>query len=309
MIALWLEDGGATVREVPAPEPGPCEALLQLRVAALSPADVTSTSAFTGTPGTDAVASVLSSPVSEQLGQRVVLRHPVSCGSCRGCLAQREHHCSAPLTVSSGRLGGALAERFVWPASHLVAVPSAVRDYDAVMARSLAAGRAALSHADGVNRLLVVGNGPRPTVIALALRAHQRMVHLSADDEARAERFKRFGVLRDPGGRFPLVIHCPAPNSDLAATLRRVEHGGTILIDGSAGTTIGGNIEAAIQMDVRIGSLGAGPLPEALDRLAMKEVCESLSKVREESFPLSRADQALAAARATGALQILVDNL
>ena len=309
MDALWLEGGTARMRTMPEPAARAGQALLQLRVAALGPADIATPTSFTGTPGTDAVATVLSSPLTEQIGQRVVLRHPITCGACRSCHAQDDSHCSSPLAIASGGLPGALSQTFAWPASHLVPVPKAVRDYDAVMAFGLAAGRAALPNAMTVNRLLVMGDGPRPPVVALALRAHQRMVHLAVADEQRAERLKRFELLRDPGGHFPLVVYCPCQGADLAAALRRVEPGGTILIDSSAGRTISADLAQAIARDVRLRSLGNGSLTEALGRLAMREVCESLAKVREESFPLRQADLALAAARTAGAFQVLVDNL
>jgi threonine dehydrogenase-like Zn-dependent dehydrogenase len=308
MEALWLEDGIAQMCDLPAPEPTVTEALLQLRVAAISPSDIASPASFTGHPGTDAVATVLASPITAQIGQRVILRHPIACGLCRGCLAGRRDHCSAPLTVSSGLKSGALAQNFVWPADHLVPVPSDVRDYDAVLAYGLARGRAARAEASQVDRLLVMGDGPRPPVAALALRSHRRMVHLAVDDESRAERFKRFNVLRDPGGRFPLVLYTPAAVDDLASALRRVEAGGTILLDAIAGTQLAGDIAPAISRDVSIRALGPGSLTDALSKLALKDVCESLAKVREVSLPMAKADLALAKARNPGTLQVLVDN-
>jgi D-arabinose 1-dehydrogenase-like Zn-dependent alcohol dehydrogenase len=309
MEALWLQDGIAQMRELSVPEPTEGEALLQLRVAAISPADIAAPASFTGTPGTDGVATVLSSPIATQVGQRVVIRHPLACRVCRGCFSGNPDHCSAPLTVTSGGKGGTLAQTFVWPADHLVTLPPNVRDYDAVLANGLARGLAALVHASQVNRLLVIGDGPRPAVAALALRGHQRMVHLAVEDESRAERFKRFNVLRDPGGRFPLVLFTPAVDNDLAGALLRVEPGGTILLDGEAGTKLAGDIAPAISRGVSIQPLAPGSLTDALEKLAKKDVCESLSKVREESFPLASADLALAKARTPGTLQILVDNL
>jgi len=135
------------------------------------------------------------------------------------------------------------------------------------------------------------------------------MVHIAVEDEGRAERFKRFGVLRDPGGRFPLVIFCPTTSADLSAPLERVEAGGTLLVEGSAGTSIYGDIALAMARGMQIGQLPPGSLADALQRLARRDVCESLAKVREESFPLAKAQLAMAQARTSGALQILVDNL
>ncbi len=100
-----------------------------------------------------------------------------------------------------------------------------------------------------------------------------------------------------------------AARNDLAAALTRVEPGGIVLVDGEAGTQLAGDITTAINRGVSIQGLAPGSLTEALKRLALRDVCESLSKVREESLSLSNAPQALAKACTPGALQILVDNL
>lgn len=309
MEALWMEGGCASLRAFPAPEMAEGLALLQLRVAAIGPAELATPPTFTGTPGSEAVATVLTSPIEGQVGKRVVLQHPIPCSACRSCHNNDEEHCRSPLSVASGKLPGAMASNFAWPALNLIPVPAEVRDYDAVMAYGLAAGRSALPHAERVDRLLVMGDGPRPPVVALALRRHLRMVHLSVADEKRADRLKRFDLLRDPGGRFPLVVYCPARNTNLEEALRRVEPCGTILIDGSAHRGINGDLASAVASDVVIRSLRPGSLADALGRLAIRDVCELLAKVREESFPLCRADEALAAAQHAGAFQILVDNL
>ncbi len=308
MRAVWIEQGQATVTSRPMPTAGTGEALLGLRVAALSPWDLQLPTGFAGTPGVTAVATVLEAAEPSLVGRRVTLRHPVSCGVCRRCHTLQPHLCALPRSVYAGHLPGALAEFFTWPTKDLVVIPDGVRDYDAALVHGVARTRPALAQAIASGRLLVLGRGALAPIAALTLRNRQVDVYLGPGTEGAAHRFNRFGVGNDPGGRFPLVLAIIQQPEELAEALLRVTPGGTLLVDPVAAVLPAQDLSRALRSQVTIQALPAPDYAEALSRLKLKEVCEGLSKVREECFPLQRADDALNFAKRQGTLQILVEN-
>ncbi len=311
MRALWFEGGKASLREVEGPERRPGEVLLGLRVAAIDPSTLALAAGgrFTGIPGGEAIAGVIDSDDPAEVGIRVLVRPSVPCGSCRYCLRGEATRCRLPLSVGSAAVRGVLSERFSLPRAAVLPLPAAVRDYDGVMAYGLAPGLALWEEAQRSRRLLVMGEGPRPPVVAIGLPRGRCEVYLTVADEARAERMKRFGILRDPGGLFPLVICCSARPETVADALRRAEPGGRVLLHLPEGASAVVDLADAMRREVSAVGLGVVEPASAFERLTHRETCEALSKARDEAFPLSRAEEALAAARVEGAFQILVDNL
>jgi NADPH:quinone reductase-like Zn-dependent oxidoreductase len=129
--------------EVPEPEPGVGEVVVDVKATALNRLDVLQRQgppllpgfSLPHIPGMD-VAGVISSVgpgvADVRVGERVIVKPGVHCGACEACLADDDRHCSSTSVVGGNRPGG-YAEKCLVPASHVVPVPDNVRLTDAVV--------------------------------------------------------------------------------------------------------------------------------------------------------------------------------
>ena len=138
--ALLRRYGGPEVMEVgevPAPEPGPGEVLVQVRAAALNHFDLWLRKGLPAlqvplphVPGGDAcgVIAGLGAGVSGiQEGERVVVNPGLSCGRCERCLTGRDNLCAQFRMVGEDTWGGE-AEYLAVPAANVVPAPAGVDD-------------------------------------------------------------------------------------------------------------------------------------------------------------------------------------
>lgn len=123
---------GITVRHIEDPEPGPEDALVRVEACALNRRDLSILQAD-GRLGEDALPYVPCSDVAGVVeavgadidrpspGDRVVVSPNRTCGTCRACRADREHHCDEFSIADGG-----LAEFTAAPADRLVPLPDGV---------------------------------------------------------------------------------------------------------------------------------------------------------------------------------------
>lgn len=96
LIALWLDDSGLSVREVPLPEPAADEALVRVRLAGVCATDIEITRGYMGFRGIlgHEFAGEVAGPAGHPLlGRRVVGEINCGCGACPRCAAGLERHC------------------------------------------------------------------------------------------------------------------------------------------------------------------------------------------------------------------------
>jgi NADPH:quinone reductase-like Zn-dependent oxidoreductase len=138
---VFYQHGGPDVltyrEDIPAPQPGPGEALVQVRYAALNRLD---DFVRTGWRGLDlAFPHVLGSDFSGTIaalgagvagwseGQRVVANPTLWCGKCPQCRAGRHNRCDS-FAILGEHVPGAYAEFVRVPARNLVAIPAGFPD-------------------------------------------------------------------------------------------------------------------------------------------------------------------------------------
>jgi NADPH:quinone reductase-like Zn-dependent oxidoreductase len=166
--ALVLEEaagpGGAVVREVDDPAPGPGEVAVRVEAAGLNHLDLLLARGRVGVrvdlphvPGAEAagaVAAVGEGVDPEGIGEQVTVYPYVGCGRCRFCLLGEEQVCPVGQARCVGLgLPGTFAELVVVPAQNAVSRPPGLSAVDA----------AAVSMTGMTAYRLVVGHGrPRP---------------------------------------------------------------------------------------------------------------------------------------------------
>ncbi|MFF5494080.1 zinc-binding dehydrogenase [Streptomyces aquilus] len=192
--------GEYAVQEVPAPVPGPGEAVVDVERVGVCGTDV---EFFTGTmtylhqghaaypmrlghEWAGRVAAVGDGVDPAWLGRRVMGDTMLGCGACRRCRRGRQHVCDQRQEVGiRGDRPGALAEQLAVPAASLHALPDTVdAELGALVEPGGTALRAARATASGAgDRVLILGPGTIGLLTAMFVRAAGAEVHLMGATE------------------------------------------------------------------------------------------------------------------------------
>jgi alcohol dehydrogenase, propanol-preferring len=273
MQAVQLTDWQrpAVVRQVPRPQPGPGQVLLEVRAAGLCHSDLhlmhwpagTLPYELPFTLGHEVAGNVAGlGPGAEgvEVGDSVIVYGPWGCGRCARCSLGEEHLCEADgLRGRGSGLGrdGGLAEYMIVPSPRLT-VP--LGDLDPVAAAPLA--DAALTPYHAIRRALpslregagavVIGVGGLGHVAVQILRAltschivaidrREQALELAARDGAHAtlaaDGLTAGDVRRAAGGAAALVIDCVGVEQTLELAAGSVAPGGHVSILGVGGGT------------------------------------------------------------------------
>ena len=143
---LFHKHGGPEVLEYtdfPTPEPGPGEALVRLKAAALNGLDLWVRAGWPGIkleyphiPGADGAGEVValgSGVTNRAIGERVVINSNLGCGKCEACLAGFDNRCRAWGLLGETRRG-TYAEYVAVPARNLVLLPAGFDERSAAAA-------------------------------------------------------------------------------------------------------------------------------------------------------------------------------
>ncbi|MER6711281.1 alcohol dehydrogenase catalytic domain-containing protein [Streptomyces sp. NPDC000877] len=275
--------GTYEVLEVPAPEPAPGEAVIDVERVGVCGTDVeffTGEMAYLhqghssypvrlGHEWAGRVTAVGDGVDPAWTGRRVMGDTMLGCGTCRRCLRGRQHVCATRQEVGiRGNRPGALAERLAVPVSSLHALPDSV---DATLGALVEPGGNALRAASAArlrpgDRVLVLGPGTIGLLVAMFARAAGAEVHLMGRTDsslafARTLRFDHVWRETDvPDLPFDAVIdasnaaHLPATALDL------VEPGGRVVCIGLAGEPSRVDTRTLVLKDVTaVGILSASP--------------------------------------------------
>ena len=143
---LFHKHGGPEVleyKDFPTPEPGPGEALVRLKAAALNGLDLWVRAGWPGIkleyphiPGADGAGEVValgSGVTNRAIGERVVINSNLGCGKCEACLAGFDNRCRAWGLLGETRRG-TYAEYVAVPARNLVLLPAGFDERSAAAA-------------------------------------------------------------------------------------------------------------------------------------------------------------------------------
>ncbi|MEU0726431.1 alcohol dehydrogenase catalytic domain-containing protein [Streptomyces sp. NPDC006140] len=275
--------GTYEVLEVPAPEPAPGEAVIDVERVGVCGTDVeffTGEMAYLhqghssypmrlGHEWAGRVTAVGDGVDPAWTGRRVMGDTMLGCGTCRRCLRGRQHVCATRQEVGiRGNRPGALAERLAVPVSSLHALPDSV---DAPLGALVEPGGNALRAASAArlrpgDRVLVLGPGTIGLLVAMFARAAGAEVHLMGRTDSSLAFARTLGfdhVWREtdvPDLPFDAVIdasnaaHLPATALDL------VEPGGRVVCIGLAGEPSRVDTRTLVLKDVTaVGILSASP--------------------------------------------------
>jgi threonine dehydrogenase-like Zn-dependent dehydrogenase len=317
MRGLWLEEGRLTLRDdLPEPEPGPGEAVIQVCLAGICATDlelVRGYYPYAGILGHEFVGEVVWPRDDPELeDRRVVGEISVACGDCPTCRSGRPGHCAARTVLGIKGRHGCFAERVVLPLENLRRVPDHVSDEAAVFCEPLAAALelGEQVHLRATDRVLLVGAGRLGQLMArvLALRG------VDLEVVARHDRQRR--LLREVGARpteadqvekaaFDVVIEASGSPDGFALARRAVRPRGTLVLKSTYAGRLELDTSALVVDEITLVGSRCGPFAPAL-RLLERGVLD-LRALVDARYPLAEGLTAFDHATKPGALKVLLD--
>src|SRR5690242_12093031 len=142
MLAVHLENGAVTTRDVPVPARPEGFALLRLLCAGICNTDLELQRGyygFTGTPGHEFVAEVVEADTKDLIGKRVAGEINLACAACDWCRRGLGRHCPDRKVLGIVNHPGAFEEFFTLPERNLHVLPEGLSSERAVFLEPLAA--------------------------------------------------------------------------------------------------------------------------------------------------------------------------
>jgi threonine dehydrogenase-like Zn-dependent dehydrogenase len=242
MRALVLSDfWNLTVDEVPEPEPGPGDVLIEVVATGICGSDV---HGYTGENGRRVRGQVMGHETVGRVlavgpeaggefavGDAVTVNPVLWCGECGQCAVGREQSCPNKQVIGvTPELRSAFAERMAVPARNVVKLPDGMPIEHGALVEPLAVGYHALVRGDcrPGEAVLVLGGGPIGQACVLAAqRLGAERVVVSEPAPQRRELTARLGA----------AVVDPAATDDIAAAVRAALDGEPTLVVDAVGTT------------------------------------------------------------------------
>ena len=192
------------IREVPIPEPGDNEVLIQMKAAGVCGSDLhiykgeNPLSTYPLVPGHEnagIVAKVGKNVTNVQPGDHVVVDLVITCGTCWQCTHGRENVCEHGLVRGSGTDGG-WREYFTAPQDDVYKIDSSIPWKNAALIEPIAIG----AHCTKRGRVqpddvvFILGTGTIGTIILQACKVIGATVICCDIDDQSLERAKKFGA-------------------------------------------------------------------------------------------------------------------
>ena len=314
MLAVHLEAGAVTVREVPLPKRPPGFALLRLLAGGICNTDLELQRGyygFAGTPGHEFVAEVAEADAPSLAGQRVVGEINLACAACPWCRKGLGRHCPNRSVLGIVNHPGAFAEYFTLPERNLHALPDGIPDECAVFAEPLAAACEILDQVSIPcgETVAVLGDGKLGLLAALVLNAHGYRVRLFGRHADKLRIAARAGVETEvdgvpPAAEYEWVVGATGNPEGLRAAAAMTRPRGTIILKSTVHGTVGIDTAPIVVNEIALLGSRCGRFEAALPLLdhGLIPVEEMISA----RFPLKDAARAFEAAAQRGALKVLL---
>jgi threonine dehydrogenase-like Zn-dependent dehydrogenase len=313
MLAVHLESGSVTVREVPMPQRPTGFALLKLLAAGICNTDLELQRGyygFSGTPGHEFVAHVVESDDPTLEGKRVVGEINLACARCDWCRRGLGRHCPNRTVLGIVNHPGAFAEFLTLPERNLHVLPDEMPLEHAVFTEPLAAACEILDQA-GIPAdatVAVLGDGKLGLLIALALDAHGYKVHQFG---RHAEKLRIAGAAgvqtcvisgAPPAAEYDWVVDATGNPDGLRTAAAMVRPRGTVILKSTVHGMVAIDTAPLIVNEITLIGSRCGRFESALPLLAQIPV-ESMISAR---YSLASTPEAFAHAAERGTLKVLL---
>ena len=254
--AVYVGDGRIAVEDVPRPEPGPGEVLVEIAECGICGSDLHMVLERYAKPGAilghEWSGIVVSAPSGSgwSAGDRVVGNAAPGCGVCRPCRRGRPSVCRNRASADYLGYRGAFCRYKTVAADGLIRIPDSLPIRFAALAEptAIALHAVQLAGVDPEDRVLVTGAGPVGLLIIAVLRAHGISdITVSEPSPVRRQRALDVGATRvvtpdtlvePPMGQpvaepAAVVFECSGHASAIEAALGQLDSAGTLVIVGT----------------------------------------------------------------------------
>jgi len=254
--AVYVGDGRIAVEQVPCPEPGPGEVLVEIAECGICGSDLHMVLERYAKPGAilghEWSGIVVAAPSGSgwSPGDRVVGNPPPGCGVCRPCRRGRPSVCLNRAAADFVGYRGAFCQYKTVAADGLIRIPDALPTRVAALAEPMAITLHALRLADvgPDDRVLVTGAGPVGLLLVAVLRA-QGISDITVSEPSAVRRQRALAVgatrvvtpdmLEPPPVTQPVAepyavgFECSGHASAAEAAFRQLDYAGTLVIVGT----------------------------------------------------------------------------
>ncbi len=316
MIAVHLEGGAVTVREVPVPERPAGFALLKLVLGGICNTDLELQRGyygFSGTPGHEFVAEVVEADRRDLVGRRVVGEINLNCTHCEWCRKGMGRHCPHRTVLGILRHPGAFAEYFTLPEHNLHVLPDEMSPERAVFAEPLAAACEILEQVTipKHERIAVLGDGKLGLLIAMVLNAYGYPVQQFGKHREKLALARKIGIdtqttdERMPEAAFDWVVDATGSPDGLRMAAAMTRPRGTVILKSTVHGEVPVNTAPIIVNELTLVGSRCGRFEEALPLLDHHLI--PVEEMIAGRFPLRDAPQAFARAAERGVLKVLLE--
>jgi threonine dehydrogenase-like Zn-dependent dehydrogenase len=311
MLAFVLDEA-RRLAEVPAPVPGPREALVRVLMAGICGTDhelLSGYRAFHGIPGHEMVGVVEKASDTSWIGARVVSEINIGCGTCSLCARGLDRHCANRQVLGIEGRGGAFAELLTTPVENLHRVPDSITDEEAVWVEPLAAALAVWEAGiEPGENVLVLGDGRLGTLIALGLRMRGAQVEVAGKHEQKLSLLRSLELPIVQGGPrpiYPWVVEATGSPEGIERARAWTRPRGTVILKSTSHRPSRVETSQIVVDELRLVGSRCGDFEPALETLAAKAI--PVSRLVSKTYPFREIDRALEESASPNVFKVLLD--
>jgi alcohol dehydrogenase len=315
MLAVHLENGAVTLRDVPLPARPEGFALLRLLAGGICNTDLELQRGyygFAGTPGHEFVAEVAAADTSELVGKRVAGEINLACTSCDWCRRGLGRHCPNRTVLGIVRHPGAFEEFFTLPERNLHVLPDNLPTGRAVFLEPLAAASEILDQVKipAGDAVAVLGDGKLGLLIAMLLQAQGYRVHQFGRHREKLAIAERAGVTGEiaagalPQAEYDWVVDATGSAEGLRAAAAMTRPRGTLILKSTVHGTVPIDTAPIIVNEITLVGSRCGRMEAALPWIAHPSI--RLEEMLSDRIPLADAPRAFGRAAERGVLKVLM---
>lgn len=314
MLAVHLENGVASLRDVPAPHRPEGFALLRLLVAGICNTDLELQRGyygFAGTPGHEFVAEVAAADTPALVGRRVVGEINLACAQCEWCRRDLGRHCPHRTVLGIVNHPGAFAEFFTLPERNLHAIPDGLPSECAVFTEPLAAAceildQVAIPRGETV---AVLGDGKLGLLIALVLNAHGYHVRQFGRHPEKLRISAAAGVATEcagviPTAAFDWTVDATGSPEGLRIAAAMTRPRGTVILKSTIHGAVAVDTAPIVVNELTLVGSRCGRFAASLPLLVQRRI--PVEALIADTFPLHEAPRAFERAAENGVLKVVL---
>lgn len=315
MIAVHLENGVLTMRELPVPFRPPGFALLRLLMAGICNTDLELQRGyygFAGTPGHEFVAEVVEADTPVLVGRRVVGEINLACTQCDWCRKGLGRHCPNRTVLGIVNHPGAFAEFFTLPERNLHVLPDGIPLERAIFTEPLAAACEILDQAaiPPGETVAVVGDGKLGLLIAMVLDAHGYRVRQFGHHPEKLRISAAAGVATElaggtsPAAAYNWTVDATGSPEGLRTAARMTRPRGTVILKSTVHGMVAVDTAPIIVNELTLVGSRCGRFEASLPLL--EHALIPVEALIAERFPLQEAPRGFLRAAEKGVLKVLL---